>query len=390
MPLETFAGILDKIEADYGADGRIFVDLYNWGEPTLHRSLGEIVWMLKSRGFGAGLSSNLNVFPNASAVIAAEPDCIRVSLSGFDNATYQRTHAKGDIRHVLDNLRTLRDLVDTHGVRTVVQVGFHIYRSNFPADFMKMRALCDELGFLFDPVLAVVMPAETAVACADGRPPPEVREVHDNLVIPMDRLAEIYRDDGVAVPDCQYRRSRSTINFDGSVMLCCAVFDPDKTIAERFVDMSRSQLESLRYQQTFCQTCMSRNMHLVYTGVPAPGIDEEAVRVLGPTYAAFLRQNAEIGAEDTVYLEDRFVSVEDVYRRGLDALSLGDAGLGEADTCFAALVDGAPEFGEGFFQAARTAERRGDMDRARTLMREAVRLAADHTGYKEELARIIG
>jgi hypothetical protein len=80
----------------------------------------------------------------------------------------------------------------------------------------------------------------------------------------------------------------------------------------------------------------------------------------------------------------------EVYELGLQALRLGDEGLGEAEKYFNALVDGAPEFAEGFFQAARVAERKQAQDRARSLMAEAVRLLPTHDIYVNELRRMAG
>jgi hypothetical protein len=126
---------------------------------------------------------------------------------------------------------SLRELLDRYRTRTVVRVGFHLYRTNFPRDFFKMRELCDELGFLFDPVIAAFMPAEKAAESVDGRIAEADRDLHERLVISPAKTAEIYRTDGVSVADFQYRKNRTTINFDGSVSLCCAVNDQDKIIA---------------------------------------------------------------------------------------------------------------------------------------------------------------
>jgi MoaA/NifB/PqqE/SkfB family radical SAM enzyme len=388
MHLDRFHKIIDRIVSWHAPSEHLFVDLYNWGEPTLHPHLADIVTELRRRGIGCGLSSNLNVFPGMREVLKAEPDYIRISLSGYYNETYQRTHVNGDVNAVKSNMYRLRELLDRYQTRTVVQVGFHVYRGNFPRDFLKMREICDELGFLFDPVIAAFMPAEKAADIVDGRIAEADRELHDMLVIPTARTAEIYRAEGVTVEDCQYRKNRTTINFDGSASLCCAVYDQDKTIADDVLTVARGELTARKYRQPFCGTCMARNLHLVYTGVPAAGLEAEAIRVLGPLYREFQEQNRKIGHPGYVVLDGEFRPRDDVYGLGLEALSRDAEGIGDAQKYFDALVAGAPEFAEGFFQAARLAERRGSLDDASSLMAEAVRLSPAHDLYRGELQRL--
>jgi MoaA/NifB/PqqE/SkfB family radical SAM enzyme len=389
MELPHFQEIVQTIRSRHDPAQRLFVDLYNWGEATLHPRLADIIKDVKQNGMGCGISTNMNVFPAMRDVVKAAPDYIRISLSGFYDETYRQTHARGSAFAVKANMYRLRELLDRHGNKeTVVQVGYHIYRTNFPHDFLKMRELCDELGFLFDPVLASFMPAEKAAENIDGHIAPADQALHDILVVPMRRIAEIYRNDGITVDDCHYRKSRTSINFDGSVSLCCAVYDRDKIIADDFLAVDAEDLRRRKYSHDFCGTCMKRNLHLLYTAVPSVGLEQEAERVLGPLYSEFLEENRKIGSFDYVIFDNAFLSKDEAYQRGMDALRAGGKKLDEAEAYFDALVSYTPEFGEGFFQAARIAEKKGAMTRARALMAEAARLAPDHDLYRKEFIRL--
>jgi len=166
---------------------------YNWGEPGLHPNLSLFVRTLRRRDISVGLSSNLNVFPDIKNVIREAPHYLRVSVSGYYNDVYRQTHRGGNVYAVKSNLYRLRELLDRYSnVDTVIQVGFHVYRSNFPRDFLRMRELCDELGFLFDPVLASFMPAEKTVALVNGHGDPEDRELLEKLVVPVERWMELF------------------------------------------------------------------------------------------------------------------------------------------------------------------------------------------------------
>lgn len=388
MDFAHFRKIVETIRARHPAGQRLFIDLYNWGEATLHPRLADIVKLVKAHGIGCGISTNMNVFPAMREVVKAAPDYIRVSLSGFYDQTYRRTHARGSAYAVKANMYRLRELLDRHNnSETLVQVGYHIYRSNFPDDFLKMRELCDELGFLFDPVIASFMPAEKAVKNIDGEIAPADRALHDNLVIPMRRIAEIYRAEGATLADCDYRRLRTSINFDGSVSLCCAVYDRDKIIADDFLAIGADELRRRKYGHDFCATCMKRNLHMLYTAVPSAGIEQEAEAVLGPLYSAFLQEARRTGC---VIFKGQSIPKDEAYRRGMAALRRGGRSLDMAEAYFNALIQYTPEFGEGFFQAARIAEKKGALDRARALMAEASRLAPEHELYRAEARRLQG
>ena len=43
MRLDKYKQIVEKIIAEHPGE-RIFIDLYNWGEPILHKQLPEIIW----------------------------------------------------------------------------------------------------------------------------------------------------------------------------------------------------------------------------------------------------------------------------------------------------------------------------------------------------------
>jgi hypothetical protein len=381
MSVATFDKILSKIRAEYSDCGRLFVDLYNWGEPGLHPDLSKFVGLARHAGFGVGLSSNLNVFPDLREVIKAEPDYLRISFSGMREATYGATHRGGSVMALKANMYRVRELIDRYDSRTVVQAGFHIYRSNFPDDFLAARALCDELGFLFAPIIASVMPAEKLVAIAQGRPAALETDLLSKLVLPVEQILDVLGASGPPTSDCQFRQARTTINFDGSVSLCCATYDPDKIIAGDFLSTARESVEAAKYAHPFCGTCMGRHVNKLYTGMIGAELNEAALRVLGPVFAMFMAENRSIGDPDLVVMDNTFHSKADVYQRGIAALSFGEAGWNEAERYFAALTAGAPDFAEGYFQAGSLAKSRGHLAAARLYAEEAIRMAPENKAY---------
>jgi hypothetical protein len=379
MSLDDYQGMLEKIKTDYRDYKRIFIDLYNWGEPALHPELASIIRTTRDYGMGVGISSNLNAVPDLRDIVKAEPDYIRISLSGFYDATYRMTHKGGNVLAVKSNMCRLAELCQRYRSNTVVQVGFHIYRGNFPRDFLAMRELCDELGFLFAPVLATLMPAERALQVARGDNSGVDQALLDNLVIPINESLQMFERLGPPTQDCQHRQARSTVTWDGTVALCCATYD-SPPIAERFLDTSPAELKRLKYSHSFCQTCMNSHVNKLYIGHERRRRQEAAVAVLGPTYQSFLDETQHLGEAGYVVVGGSFKPTMEIYEAGMRAMSEGRDD--EAETFFRALTDGAPDFGEGFFQAGQMAMKLGDQRKALSMYAEAVQLAPTHVGYR--------
>jgi tetratricopeptide (TPR) repeat protein len=110
-------------------------------------------------------------------------------------------------------------------------------------------------------------------------------------------------------------------------------------------------------------------------------INKAALEVLGPVFRVFLEETQLVGNADFVVMDNAFQRKDDVYARGIAALSLGEAGWDEAAHCFEALTKGAPDFAEGYFQAAALAKLRGQIATARTYSEEAIRLHPAHDAY---------
>jgi len=389
MSPDTLKDVLAKIARETEGKERVFIDLYNWGEPLLHPEIGDIIRIVKEAGFGCGISSNLVAGKNLAAAVKAEPDYIRISLSGYHNETYQETHAGGDINLVKAHMHMLRHYLDLFRNRhTVVQVGFHVYRSNFPNDFHLMMKLADELGFLFSPTLATIMPVEKAVAALENEGLTEQdKALLDKLVVSPERWRTLNLESDISLPDCQYRSQRSTINYDGSVALCCATYGTDKIVSDNFLTTDNADLIEARQTHDYCGTCMNNRLHYVYTGAYPASIAEEAVSVLGNEYAEYLTATAQIGDRDLLLFEGRFYTIQELYDLGMECAGKTDQdAIERAEQYMDALVADAPQFGEGLFQAAAVKKRLGRDDEAAHLSQLAADMVPDNAAYQQQAA----
>ncbi len=386
MSLDTYRKILDKIKREHPGE-QVFIDLYNWGEPGLHKQLGDIIKATKLAGFGVGISSNLNVFPDMRNVVQAGPSYIRVSLSGYFNANYQKTHRKGDINLVKANMHLLRYWLDKAGSDTIVQVGFHIYRSNFPDDFSRMKVLCEELDFIFAPTLAALMPVEKAVAAVDGKDLSADADILENLVVSTSERVKLLEGARPQYPDCQYRQKRTTINFDGTVPLCCATFEREQIIANSFLEIDRQSLQAKKYQHPFCKTCQERSLDMIYTGVEPHRVDEKAVAVLGPEFKQFVDE-WNIPLEPLVDYDEQDYSVQAAFD-----LAMQKSARGETDDSIrmlSSLLKVAPRHGEASFQLGQIHLARGDRAEALRYFELAYRIWPEHQPYSDAFKKIKG
>jgi MoaA/NifB/PqqE/SkfB family radical SAM enzyme len=381
-----FSSILDKIRAEHQTE-RVFLDLYNWGEPALHPELSTIIALAKEKQFGCGISCNLNVFPDIENVVRSAPDYIRISVSGITQSVYQQTHRRGNIERVLANMRLLREHLDHYRSDTIVQVGFHIYRSNFPDDFNAMKQLCDELGFIFAPTIATFMPVEKAVEALNGASvmEPALRE---NFVLGLKDWSEAFAPLRSEFKDCHYRRDRTTINFDGSVALCCATFEPEQVIAENFLEHSRAEIRRRKYAHAFCRTCQSKNLDMMYSGVDPTRLDEMASAELGSEYRAFLAEwNRPL--IPTVDWGGEVISLKRAYELA-NELRAADR-LEEALALCRTVVESYPDRAEAKFELAKTFRSQGELQTARDWFDAALRILPDKPSYLEfgaELERL--
>lgn len=383
MPLERYKAIVEKIAREHPGE-KIFIDLYNWGEPSLHKDLGEIIALTKNHGFNVGVSTNLNRFPRFGEAAQGHPTYLRISLSGFCNEVYQQTHRGGDIETVKANMRRLREWLDATKSETIVQVGFHIYKSNFPDDFFAMQALCHSFDFIFAPTLAAIMPVEKALQAVDGLSNGD-EEVLTKLVVATDERVAILSKMRDRYPDCQYRQKRTTINFDLSVPICCATFEQSNLIAENFLEVSRAELMARKYAHPFCKECQKRSLDMVYTGAEPQLVEVVARDVLGPKYDEFLKE-WNVPLEPVVDWDGKELSLQQAYDEAQEYSARGDGKSAKA--LLRELVAVSPRHGEGHLSLGRMLEREGDLEAALASYQGARALCPEHEPYCDAVKRL--
>jgi MoaA/NifB/PqqE/SkfB family radical SAM enzyme len=287
MDLALFEQIVTKIRHESPVP-HPQINLYNWGEPLLHPDLPAMITMLRRAGMRSHLSSNLNIRRGLEEVIAAGPDELKISLSGFSQETYARTHVRGKLDLVTGNMRRVRAYANDYGVATKIWVGHHIYRSN-QHEMEPVRQLCLELGFAYHPIAAFYMPLERLLDVLDGKPNSRDGGILDDLLRkPDDFRREIAKRRGGSF-DCELRFNQTVINHDGGVALCCTVYDKPNMLGISYLDEDFKSIEQRKYRHSFCQTCIKNNLQYVpqeLNPVPSEAQDTSLTKsVDGVSYA---------------------------------------------------------------------------------------------------------
>lgn len=261
MSPELFEKIIRKIKRESPIVRHIA--LYSWTEPLLHPKIGRLIEIARKYGIGVKLSSNLNNIKRLEEAIRAHVHALRISVSGFTQEHYGRTHRGGDIERVVANMRLLRQFIDKHRSPTRVDVLYHCYADNVDAEYRSMRALSRELDFAFNAVWAYFMPLEKCLSYYREGFSGDDAELHAKLAVSLDEAREISLRHPSA--DCKLRSEETAINCDGSVQLCCATYDLEHTVAPSFLDVSQEELQKRKYEHPLCGECMEHGLHDTFT-----------------------------------------------------------------------------------------------------------------------------
>ncbi|MBE0596218.1 MAG: hypothetical protein IH614_03000 [Desulfuromonadales bacterium] len=267
------------------------VNLFVWSEPLLHPRLPELIRVVQEAGVACHLSSNLNLLPDADAIMAADPASFKVSVSGFTQQSYGFTHRGGDIERVKTHLLELVAAKQRARAKTRIYVNFHRYRHNLREE-LPLREWLAGIGVDFEPIWAQMLPLEKVLGVlgAGDFDFPLTEEDHrliDHLALPLRQtleMAQHYRHQ-----PCPLRDRQFSIDCQGNVQLCCGGFDNRRFTVGNFLALSLAQIQRRREEHPICGLCMHHGAH-VYMTFGAPEMDHLALANIPPEEAKRLGQ----------------------------------------------------------------------------------------------------
>lgn len=285
MSATLLSDILKKAVAESDVNT---VGLYNWTEPLLHPKIGDLISIVKSYGLRCLISSNLNLSKNIEDVVQAEPDFLRVTVSGFTNNIYQKQHAGGDVEKVKENMRELSSLIKKYKSKIDVEVYYLRWLGNLDEE-VYMQQFAENLGFRFVVDWAWLQPVEKNIAILtddeSNYSEDDIATVNSLARPYLETVEQLKKYSNVA---CPYINSVLALDCTGQVSLCCGVFDQDKYTLGNYMDFSLTELNHMKLQngncQAICNQCMGYGLHALW-GVQDPDLDKLPILYVLETYA---------------------------------------------------------------------------------------------------------
>jgi MoaA/NifB/PqqE/SkfB family radical SAM enzyme len=258
---KLFAQVIEKAVAEYNV---YRVTLYNWAEPLLNPELPDLIRLVKSHDLYCELSSNLNILRNPEELFKANPDSLRISVSGFTQPIYEQGHRGGNIERVKENMRLLMDARQRVGnLHTQVHVFYHKYRYNLH-EAPLMRQYAQSLGIVWSELWAYLMPLEKAADAMEGKLSREEEAYMKSKfalpVLPAIEAARKYNHH-----PCRNWEEQIVLDLQGNATLCCNLYDMQSNSLGSFLDLTPEQLWQKKSNHPTFERCIRHGV-FVYHG----------------------------------------------------------------------------------------------------------------------------
>lgn len=153
ISVENFTKGLDYIlNHDFFDKEHGQLELFNWGEPFLHKDLNEICRQICERKICYRLSTNGSVLQLLDKENLAYLDDVCISISGFTKKSYRKIHGL-ELKHVLSNVKAMSDWFQECGVANKLVMNFHVYQFNI-GEVEAAARFCKKNGIVFLPHIA--------------------------------------------------------------------------------------------------------------------------------------------------------------------------------------------------------------------------------------------
>lgn len=210
MDLDWYKRVLDEL-----GPYLFYLNLYNWGEPLLHKQFPEMVAYAKRWNIRVIASSNLSLPLDRQyleRVVRSGLDKLKVGMEGTNQEEYARYRVRGTFDLVVKNMRTIQELKQELGLKTPkIVIGFHVFEHNQDS-IEEARRLYTDWGA--DGI---------SFAASFVSQQAEEHGVHPSSV---DKF-NLYRPNGLATSSgsCSWLWGAIVANPSGSISPCCGVVD---------------------------------------------------------------------------------------------------------------------------------------------------------------------
>jgi radical SAM protein with 4Fe4S-binding SPASM domain len=252
MAFERFCALVDGMRRTLCT-----LDITMWGDPFIAPRIYDMVAHAHRRGIWTYLSSNLHGFRpergDAERLLDSGLDMLAVSLHGASQQTFEAYQPGKDFAATAAKVRALVEARRRRGVRhPSIQLTFVVTRKN-EHEREEFRRLAEELEctvYFHAPSLnlrfldrdrhlrplgldAAELLARRAATLAEWLPsdPEFIREAY---ALMLDGSYDAQDFNGRKVSACDWPWQSSVINWDGSVVTCCGIFESSNDLGNVF------------------------------------------------------------------------------------------------------------------------------------------------------------
>lgn len=265
MDFEKYKQLVDELKNDL-----FLIRLYNWGEPLLNKNLLPMIKYAHERGIGVTISTNLNILDiqTARSLMDAGLQKIFISCNGISDETYDKYHIGGKYSKVMDNMRLLIEEKKKRPkcITRIIWL-FHVFRHN-EHEVEPAVDMANKIGVEIrinkmrtDMGKEIFETAATAIK-------------RDRKWIPDDPKYCAFdlekKESKQKRNSCSLLWKDTVINWEGSVLPCCSVYEEKYTFGNAFEDGFKKVWNSEAYMaarkemadknntlKTVCHICKS-------------------------------------------------------------------------------------------------------------------------------------
>jgi len=260
-----FKKIVDEIGSHL-----LLIRLYNWGEPLLNNDLIPMTTYAVQKGITVNISTNLNRLDEETAekLVKSFPFKIFVSCDGATSRTYSHYHIGGNFSTVLHNMKMLvRIKKEKNNYYTRIIWLFHVFKHN-QHEIETAKKMAREMGVdIHINSMRTDMGKEIFETAAQAIERDKQWIPDDPQYCPFDLETKTVRKPKTF---CELPWKELVINWEGSVLPCCSVFEEKYSFGNAFKEginsiWNNSLYRSARRQiadkksetTTICHICKS-------------------------------------------------------------------------------------------------------------------------------------
>lgn len=230
-----FKKIVDEME-----DHLLLIRLYNWGEPLLNKDLVPMIEYAVQKGITVNISTNLNRLyeKEAENLLGAFPFKIFVSCDGATSLSYSQYHIGGNFSMVLNNMKMLARIKrNLKNYYTKIIWLFHIFQHN-QDEIETARKMAKEIGVeIHINPMRTDMGKEIFETAAQAIERDEKWIPDDPKYCPFDLETKTVRKKKTF---CELPWKELVINWEGSILPCCSVFEEKYSFGNAFKEEIRT------------------------------------------------------------------------------------------------------------------------------------------------------